>query len=203
RIGNFKAEIGRIAGDVPFLQARIQPFLQLVGHFVLQRAGAGPVFQKLLEIRQFEEVMLGFFFHRRGAGNSGKRIFQFSRGVGGTAGFTVIAVLVASATFRALTFNVTVGQKQLFHRIVQLFDFAYGNMAFITAGFVDPLGEITVFFAVGAVEVIEGHLKTGEIGFVLGFYPFNQLFRSNALFFGTQHNGGAMSIVGANVVTLV
>src|SRR5690606_25373118 len=124
-------------------------------------------------------------------------------GVGGTAGFTVIAVLVASATFRALTFNVTVGQKQLFHRIVQLFDFAYGNMTFIAAGFVDPLGEITVFFAVGAVEVIEGHLKTGEIGFVLGFYPVNQLFRSNALFFGTQHNGGAMSIVGANVVTLV
>ena len=120
--------------------------------------------------------MFGFFFHRRGAGNGGKGVFQFGRGVGSTAGFTVIAVLVTSAAFRAFTFNITVGQKQLFYRIVQLFDFADGNMAFIAAGFVNLLREKTVFVAVGAVEIIERDLKTGKIGFVLGFYPVNQLF---------------------------
>ena len=44
RIGNFKAEVGGIATDIPLLQAAVEPLAQLVGYFVLHRTTAGPLF---------------------------------------------------------------------------------------------------------------------------------------------------------------
>ncbi len=55
----------------------------------------------------------------------------------------------------------------------------------------------------GAVEVVERNLETGEIRFVLGFYPRNLLFRADTFFLGAQHDGGAVGVVGANIVAFV
>ena len=76
-------------------------------------------------------------------------------------------------------------------------------MAFVATGFVDFFRQCPVLRAVGAVEIIEGYLKAGKVSFVLGFYTVDQLFGCDAFFFGAQHDGGAMSIVGTNVITLV
>ena len=57
-IRNFETKIRRITGDIPLLQAGIQPLGQFVGYFILQGAGTGPLLQKLLEIGQFKEVVL-------------------------------------------------------------------------------------------------------------------------------------------------
>ena len=37
RVGYFKAKVRRVAADVPLLQALFEPFVELVGHLVLQR----------------------------------------------------------------------------------------------------------------------------------------------------------------------
>ena len=177
--------------------------MQLVGDFVLQSARARPVFQEGVKIRQFEEVVLRFFFHRRSAGNGGVGVFQIRRGVGGTAGFAVVAVLVASVTFRAFALDVTVSEENLFHRVEQLSNRAHGDVALVTTGLVDLFGEVTVFFAVGAVKVVEANLETGKVGFMLGFYCGNLFFRGAAFLFGAQHDRGTVGIVSTHVGALV
>ena len=49
RVRNFEAEVRRIAGDVPLLQAGLKPLLHFVRHLLLQRAAAGPRLQHFAE----------------------------------------------------------------------------------------------------------------------------------------------------------
>ncbi len=116
-IGNFEAKVRRIAGDIPLLQACIQPLGDLVGHGVLQGAAAGPGLQHGLEVGQLEEEVLGVFEYRHGAGNRRARVFQLGGRVGGAAFFAVVAVLVFSAAFGAGALNETVGQEHAFFRV--------------------------------------------------------------------------------------
>ena len=67
RIGNFKPEVGRITGDVPILQAGSEPFIEFVGHCILQGAGAGPLAQHGFEVAELEKQMFRFALHRCGA----------------------------------------------------------------------------------------------------------------------------------------
>ena len=69
RVGNFKTKVGGVTADIPLLQATVEPFAQLVGHFVLHCAAAGPLFQKLGKFRQLEKVVGRGFFNWRCAGN--------------------------------------------------------------------------------------------------------------------------------------
>ena len=94
RIGNFNAEIRRIAADVPIAQAALaffvfsKPFFDFVQHLGLQAASVvRPFFKKLNAARvgQFEEVMLGLFEDRRGARQSGVGVLHFGGGIHRTA----------------------------------------------------------------------------------------------------------------------
>ena len=57
RIGYFKAKVGGVAADIPFLQAAIQPFAKFVGHFGLHGTTAGPFLQELSKFWQLKEIM--------------------------------------------------------------------------------------------------------------------------------------------------
>ena len=114
---NLEAEVRRIAGDVPLLQAAVEPFGELVGHGVLQGAAAGPGLQHLLEVRQLEEEVLGILEHRGSAGDRRLRILQLSRRVGCTAFFAVVAVLVFGAAFGAGALDEAVGQEHFLFRV--------------------------------------------------------------------------------------
>jgi len=60
RIGNFKAEVGRVARDVPVAQIACQPFLHFVGGFGLQGTRLrGPLLQETLTFAELEEIVLG------------------------------------------------------------------------------------------------------------------------------------------------
>ncbi len=120
RVRDFEAEVRRIAGDIPLLQAGFEPLLHLVRHLLLQRAAAGPRLQHFAEGRQVEEEVLGITHHRRGAGYHGFRLNQFGRAVGRAADFAVIAVLIRGFTFWTGAFDETVRQEHAFFRIVQL-----------------------------------------------------------------------------------
>ncbi|MCY1174379.1 hypothetical protein D9M73_145790 [compost metagenome] len=66
---DLEAEVRRVAGDVPLLQAGVQPFSQLVGYRVLQGAASGPLLQHGLEVWQLEEEVLGITQYRGGTGD--------------------------------------------------------------------------------------------------------------------------------------
>ena len=68
---------------------------------------------------------------------------------------------------------------------------------------VDLAGQLAVFFTVGGVKIVEVHQEVGEVGAVLGLDVGDQLLGRDAFFFGAQHDGRAVSIVGAHVGALI
>src|SRR5580698_6793983 len=59
RVGNLKAEVRCIARDVPVLESLREPFIELANHAFLHRAASDPGVQKLLEVAESEEKVLG------------------------------------------------------------------------------------------------------------------------------------------------
>ena len=202
-IRNLEAEIGRIAADVPFLQTSIQPLGQFIGHLGLQRTAAGPVREKVRKFRQAEEVVLGFFVHRRGTGDRRAGIDQLSRGIGGATGFAVVAVLVFGLALGAGALNEPVRQEHVLFRIERLGNLAGGDVAVFLQLAIDVFRELAVLFGVGGVIVVEADVKTTEILLVLVPDTINQVFGRDAFPLGTEHNGSPMSIVRANVVAVL
>ena len=202
-IGDLEAEVRRITADVPFLQAGLQPFSQFVGHLVLQMTGACPLFQEIGEILQFEKIMLGGLDHRPGAGDGGIRVDQFGRGIGAAADFAIVAVLVFGLAFGAATLDKTVGQKQAFFRVVELFDLAFGDMAVVAQAGVDQLTVMAVLCRVGGVEVVKIDQKAGKVLFVGCLDNVDLLLCRYAQLLGFQHDGRAVSIVGTNIAAVV
>jgi hypothetical protein len=199
-VRNFKAEIRRITGNVPVVQAGIKPFIQFVGHFTLQASRFFAVFQKAGKIRKLEEVMIGLFHHRSGAGNGGVGLFQFGGGIGGAANLTRVAVLVFGAALGALALDEAVGQEHLLFRIEQLTYGAGSDMSGITIFHVNFGRQFAVFFRVRGMIIVEADVEVGKVTLVVGFYRSNLLFRADAVLLSLQHDGGTVSIVCADVV---
>ncbi len=202
-IRDLEAEVRCIAGDVPLLQAGVQPLGDLVGHGVLQGAAAGPALQHLLEVRQLEEEVLGVLEHRSGAGDRRLRILQVGRGIGGTAFFAVVAVLVLGAAFRAGALDEAVGQEHFLFRVEILGDGARGDVPGVPQLEVDLARQLTVFFSVSGVEVVEIHQELGKVGAVFSLHVGDQLLRGDAFLLRAQHDGRAVCVVRADIDALV
>ena len=78
-VRDLEAEVGRIARDVPFLQAGVEPLIELVGDLILQAAAAGPGLEHRLEVGEAEEIVLGGALLGHGAGDRRARILQLGR----------------------------------------------------------------------------------------------------------------------------
>jgi hypothetical protein len=76
RIRDLETEVRRVARDVPVAQARLEPFVELVGDRVLQRSGPCPGAQHRLEVAEAEEHVLGLTLDRRTAGDDRDRVNQ-------------------------------------------------------------------------------------------------------------------------------
>ncbi len=203
RARNPEAEVGRVARDVPFLQAVLEPFVELVGDLGLQMAGAGPLAQQGAEVGELEEVVQGFLFDGPDAGDGGHGILQLGRRVGRAAGLAGVAVLVGGAAARALALDEAVRQEHRLHRVVGLGDGAGGDVAGVAQTRVDQFGERAVLVGMGAVVVVEADQEVGEVGAVLGADALDELLRRDAFALGAQHDGRAVGIVGADVEALV
>ena len=117
RVGDLEAEIGRVARDVPVLQPRVEPLVELVGDLglhvhvavVLVLARKQPHPQEVLEIAELEKEVLRFLLHWRHAGEHRHRILQLGRRVRGAAVLARVAVLVGRAAARAGALDEAVG----------------------------------------------------------------------------------------------
>ena len=142
---DLETEIRRVSGDVPFPQAVLEPFLQLVGHFWLQMAGPRPVPQDRLKGGQIEEIMLGLPLHRRGAGQGRDGVDQIRGLVGAVATLATVAVLPLGAAERTLAADETIRQEHLLDRVVELLDSAALDAPRVLQTGVNGLGEDAVF----------------------------------------------------------
>ena len=61
---------------------------------------------------------------------------------------------------------------------------------------VNLLGQFVVFGAVGGVPIVEGNVKTIEVGLAAGCNVGHKLLGGDACFFGGNHDGCAMRVVG-------
>ncbi len=202
-VGNLEAEIGRIAGDVPFVQAAVEPFGDLVRHRILQGAAAGPLLEHGLELGQLEEEVLGVTQYRCRAGDGRARVFQVGGLVGRAAFLAVVAVLVLGGAFRAGALDEAVGEEHALLGVEILGHRTGGDMPRIAQLAVDQLRQLAVFLGMGGVEVVEIHQEIGEVGTVFGLNVGDQLFRSDAFLLRAQHDRRAVGIVGADVDALV
>src|SRR5690606_21403450 len=163
-----EAEIGRVTADVPFLQAGIQPFGDLVGDRILQCAAAGPLLEHVLEVGQREEEMLGVAQYGGGIGDGRARVLQFGGLVGGAAFFAVVTVLVLRCAFGAGALDEAVSQEHALFRVEILGYRAGADVAVGLELLVDQFGQYPVLFRVGGMVVVEIHQKVGKVGGVLG-----------------------------------
>ena len=76
-------------------------------------------------------------------------------------------------------------------------------MAVVIELVVDVGGDGAVFFAVGAVIAVVVDEETGKVAAVFGAAFVDKRLRADAFFLGAQHDGGAVSIIGADVVAFV
>ena len=210
-IGNLETEVWGIARDVPVGQPVFalgtQPFLHLVGGLGLQGAvvAAGVAAQESFAARvgELEEVMLGGAQLGLGAGNGRVRVLEIGRGIGGAAGFAVVAILVGSAAFRTFALDETVGQEQLLDRVVILLDGARLDQPGRAQLVVDVVGAGAGFGGMGRVVVVEADQEGGKVAGVLAMDAGDQGFRRDALLLGAQHDRRAVGVVGADVPALV
>ncbi|CCK07695.1 FIG00733114: hypothetical protein [Cronobacter sakazakii 696] len=203
RVRDFKTEVGRVAGDIPLLQAGFKPLLHFVRHLLLERAGAGPRLQHFAERRQIEEEVFRITHHRRGAGNDRFRLDKLRRAVSRAADFAVIAVLIRGFTFRAGAFYKTVRQEHAFFRVVELRNGTVFNKAVLFQASINQLRQHAVFVAVRRVIVVIADVKARKIGLMLFAHLGNHLLRRNAKLLGLEHDRRAVGVVGADEINLV
>ena len=203
-VRDLETEIGRVAADVPVLQAGLEPLAQLVGDFGLHVfALQSPLAQHGLELAEGEEEVLRFLLHRRGAGDHGDRVLEIGGRVGGATDLATVAVLIRRAAAGAFALDEAVRQEHLFHRIVGLLDDPGADVAAVLQAPVDGLGQFPVLRGMGGVIMIEVDVEIGEVPGVFLPGGGDQFLGCDPLALGPQHDGGAVGVVGADVDGLV
>ncbi len=203
--GDLDPEVGRVARDVPVVEAAVEPLLHLVGDLGLELAVLGPAAQELHAARvgELEEEVLGLPQHGLGAGEGRVRVLEVGRGVDRAAVLAGVAVLVLGAAFRALALDVAVGEEHLLHRVEELLDGLRVDEAGLLQGEEDLLGELGVLRRVGGVEVVPADAEALVVAPVRFRHAGDQLLRRDALGLGLQHDGSAVGVVGADEIHLV
>ena len=211
RVRDLEAEVGRVARDVPIVEAGVEPFANLVaGLGLIQEMAAvgqrclGVIAQERLAFAELEEVVFRAAAHRRGAGHDRVGVLQVGGAVGCPAHLARIAILVFGATVRTFALDETIGQEEFLHRVVELFHRARGDEFRVVAQLaVDVVRNGTGVFVVGRAVVVEFDQEAVEIRLVLAPYPGDKLLRGDALLVGAQHDRRAMGVVGADVMHLM
>ena len=113
-------------------------------------------------------MVLGFSEDGGGAGDRRDGVDQVGGIEGFAADFAAVAVLVGRFAVGAGAFDEAVGEEDVGHGIVELFDFAEGRDAGGLDAFVDARTERSRLRSeCGGAKVVEGDAEVGEVVFVL------------------------------------
>ena len=211
RIGNFNAEVGRIAADVPVAQATLavvvlgEPLANFVGDFALQFAVLRPGLQVVdtARVGQLEEIVLRAFQHRRRARQGRVGVLQFGGRIHRAARLTAVAILVFGAALGALALDEAVRQEHGLVGVEKLLDGARLDQARRLEVFVDGLSQLMVFRPIGGMPVVKRDVKAIEVGFAARRNVGHKLLRRLAGLLRRNHDGRAMGIVGTHKMHLM
>ena len=103
----------------------------------------------------------------------------------------------------ALAFDEAVREKHVFLGVEKLLDVAGVNQVVGFQCAINVLRQRVVFWCVGAVPVVKRDVKPIEIRLAASGDVCHELLRRFARFFGRDHDGRPMGVVGANKVHLV
>ena len=211
-VRDLEAEVGRVARDVPVLEALREPLVELVGDlgldatpFVLPGRAEPPphpVAQHRVEVRQPDEDLLGVTQLRGAPRDHRDGIAQIARVVGRPAELATVAELVRRPAPGTLAADVAIGQEHLALRIVEAGNGAREDVPPLAKAPVDALGAFPVLRRVGGVVVVETDVEGGEIRAVLLSDPFDERLRGDPFALRAQHDGGAVGVVRADEVDL-
>ena len=126
--GNTKAEVRRVARNVPITKACGEPLVQLVGDACIHGAATHPLFQQGFEVAQLKEQVFAVALFRRGARDGRHRVDEFGRGVGGATFLAAVAILVRCLAARAGALDVAVRQEHTGLGVVGLTNGAAGDV---------------------------------------------------------------------------
>ena len=76
-------------------------------------------------------------------------------------------------------------------------------MTLVAQALINQLAVMAVFSRMGRVVVVEGHAKACEVCLVIAGNALDQCLGRNTFLFGTQHDGGAVRVIGAYVIALL
>ena len=148
-------------------------------------------------------MVFRFPFHGSGTGDCRDRILQVTGGVGRTAGFTAITILIRAAAAGTLAPNEPVWQEYIGVWIIGLSDDSFGNVAGCIETIVNCLRKIAVFLRMGSVIEIELNMNSREITLMITEDLFNQLSRFNTIRSCFEHDGRTVRIIGTNITRIM
>ena len=201
--GNGKAEIRRVAADVPRLEATVEPLGKFVRHFRLHRAACRPLLQKIGEAGQVHEIVFGLAQLRRGVRQHRARRTQIHRIVSGAALVAVVARLILRAAARAFAAHLAIGKKETALGIVELFHIRGEGVAAFAQTTVHQACVVFVLGGMRGVVVVVADVETPEVRRVFAAQPVDQGFRRDAFALREQHRRGAVRVVRAHIVAFV
>ena len=203
RIRNFETPVGRIARDVPVLEALIEPFVHLVGDFGLHMPGCEPGFEHVFEVFQLEEILFRILFDRGFPTDDRYWILEVGGVIGSTTVFTVVTILIAGTTVRTLALDKSIRQKHFRYRVISLRNDARSYVSGLFQLGINVLREKPILLGMSAVIIVESDPKIRKVLQVFLVHAFDQCFRGNPFGLRAQHDWCAMSIVGAYVDAFV
>ena len=157
-------------------------------------------------VRQFEEKVLRAFELRLDARQGGVGLDQVGGGIDRAADFAVVAVLVFGVALGALAFDKAVGQKHVFRGVEKLLNgFALNQRAALLGRnvaqvAVDLARQFVVLRGVGTVPVVKADVKAVQVLLAPGGNVGHELLRRLARFFGGNHDGRPVGVVGAHKI---
>ena len=178
----------------PSPAAGFKPLIKFGDDILVQAGIAHPLAKSVLILAELEEVMFGFAFDGRRSGKNGQRINQIFGGVGGTAIFTRIAVLIFSLATRAGAANKSVRKKHAFLLVVRLFDCARINVAGFAKSGVHATDQFFVLGRMSGVKIVELDTKVVEVINEFLAIASGQLLGRDTKFSSLEHNRRAVCI---------
>ena len=126
--GDFEAEVGSVAGDVPAAEGFVEPLEELVGGALVGVVGE-PLLEEVAAGLELDEELLALAHDGGAAADGAVGVLEVGGVVGGAADRAVVAVAVGRAAAGAGALDEAVGQEHAAVLAVELVDGARGDEA--------------------------------------------------------------------------
>ena len=158
-----------------------------------------PVFEKLVQLLDVDEQVIGLANLRLDARKRADRVDQVGRTIMGAALVAAIAVLTGRFALGTGPLDEPVGQERAGLGVVELRHLPLFHQSGLAQGGPNLDADLPRLGAIGTAIVVELDAETGKVGHVGLLHLGDQFLLADALLPGADHDGRAVGVVGAYV----